>query len=108
MKRKKKTPLFSDVCFLSFPDFLEKKLQECETQSFRSRKNGKHLVLGKQPGPRALILQSRVDTGKWESLSGSDPLPEKYLCSSWVWVLEEMDEKTTRVIVRVRSDTNPG
>uniref|UniRef100_B3ENU5 Uncharacterized protein n=1 Tax=Chlorobium phaeobacteroides (strain BS1) TaxID=331678 RepID=B3ENU5_CHLPB len=58
MKRKKKTPLFSDVCFLSFPDFLEKKLQECETQSFRPRKNGKHLVLGKQPGPGALILQS--------------------------------------------------
>jgi hypothetical protein len=57
---------------------------------------------------RLLILQSRVDTGKWESLSSNDPLPEKYLCSSWVWLLEEIDEKTTRLIVRVRGDYNPG
>ena len=57
---------------------------------------------------QALILHSRVDTGKWESLSNSDPLPEKYLSSSWVWLLEEIDEKTTRLIVRVRSDYNPG
>ena len=27
---------------------------------------------------------------------------------SWVWFLEEIDEKTTRLIVRVRSDYNPG
>jgi hypothetical protein len=57
---------------------------------------------------RALILHSRVDTGTWESLSGSDPLPAKHLCSSWVWCLEEINEKTTRLIVRVRSDNNPG
>ena len=57
---------------------------------------------------RALILQSRVDTSKWESLSSSDPLPAKYLCSSWVWFLEEIDAKTTRFIVRVKSDYSPG
>ena len=66
-----------------------------------------YVVAGIEP-EQALILQSRVDTGKWESLSSSDPLPEKYLSSSWVWFLEEIDEKTTRLIVRVRSDYNPG
>jgi hypothetical protein len=66
-----------------------------------------YVVAGIDP-EQALILQSRLDTGKWEQLSSSDPLPEKYLCSSWVWFLEEMDEKTTRLIVRVRSDYNPG
>lgn len=59
MERKKSPPFFSsDVCFLSFPDFLEKKLQQSEDQSFKPRKNGKHLVLGKKPGPNALLLQS--------------------------------------------------
>ena len=57
---------------------------------------------------QALILQSRMDTARWESLSGNDPLPEKYLISSWVWYLEEIDEKTTRLIVRVRTDCSPG
>ena len=57
---------------------------------------------------QALITQSILDTGKWKSVSNEDPLPEKYLRSSWVWFLEEIDEKTTRLIVRVRSDHNPG
>lgn len=59
MIRKNQSPhFFSDACFLSFPGFLEKKLQACEEESFKPRKNGKHLVLGKKPGPDALILQS--------------------------------------------------
>ena len=66
-----------------------------------------YTVAGIEPR-RALILQSRVDTGTWESLSSSDPLPAKYLCSSWVWLLEGIDEQTTRLVVRVRTDTNPG
>jgi hypothetical protein len=57
---------------------------------------------------QALILQSILDTARWESVSSHDPLPEKYLQSSWVWFLEEIDEKTTRLIVRVRSDHSPG
>ena len=57
---------------------------------------------------QALILQSLIDAGKWESVSGDDPLPEKYLRSSWVWLLEAIDEKTTRLVVRVRSDYSPG
>jgi hypothetical protein len=66
-----------------------------------------YVVAGIEP-EQALILQSRVDTDKWESLSSSDPLPERYLSSSWVWFLEGIDEKTTRFIVRVRSDYSPG
>jgi len=66
-----------------------------------------YVVVGLEP-ERALILQSRIDTGRWESLSSSDPLPEKYLSSSWVWLLEEIDERATRLIVRVRSDYNRG
>jgi hypothetical protein len=64
-------------------------------------------VVGLEP-QQVLILQSILDTVRWESVSSDDPLPEKYLRSSWVWFLEEIDEKTTRLIVRVRSDHNPG
>jgi hypothetical protein len=57
---------------------------------------------------QALILQSILDAGKWESVSSNAPLPEKYLRSGWAWVLEEIDAKTTRLIVRVQSDHDPG
>jgi hypothetical protein len=57
---------------------------------------------------QALILHSILDAGKWESVSSNAPLPEKYLRSGWVWFLEEIDEDTTRLIVRVRSDHDPG
>ena len=57
---------------------------------------------------QVLLMQSKLDAGKWESVASSDPLPEKYLSSSWVWLLEETDERTTRLIVRVRTDHSPG
>ncbi len=42
-----------------FPDFVEKKLQACEAETFKPRKNGKPLVLGnKLPGYGSIILQS--------------------------------------------------
>ena len=66
-----------------------------------------YVVVGLEP-EHVLILQSRLDIGKWQSVSSSDPLPEKYLSSSWVWFFEETDERTTRLIVRVRSDYSPG
>jgi hypothetical protein len=66
-----------------------------------------YVVAGLEP-EQALILQSRLDIGKSQSFSSGDPLPEKYLSSSWVWVLDETDERTTRLIVRVRSDNSPG
>ena len=66
-----------------------------------------YVVVGLEP-EQTLILQSIWDTSKWESVSSDDPLPEKYLQSSWVWFLEEINENTTRLIVRVRSDHSPG
>jgi hypothetical protein len=66
-----------------------------------------YTVEGLEP-EQVLILQSILDAGKWESVSSDDPLPEKYLRSGWVWFLDEIDEKTTRLIVRVRSDHDPG
>jgi hypothetical protein len=64
-------------------------------------------VAGLEP-EQTLILLSIIDSVKWESVSSDDPLPEKYLQSSWVWFLEEINENTTRLIVRVRSDHSPG
>ena len=66
-----------------------------------------YLVAAIEPS-RALVLHSSVDTGAWQPLADDDPLPEKYLTSSWAWVLEEIDARTTRLIVRVRTDHNPG
>jgi hypothetical protein len=66
-----------------------------------------YVVAGIEP-EQSLILQSRIDTGKWESLTSSDPLPVKYLSSSWVWFLEKIDDETTRLVVRVKTDYNPG
>ncbi|HSG17339.1 MAG TPA: hypothetical protein VLE70_13585 [Anaerolineae bacterium] len=57
---------------------------------------------------QTLILKMILDASKWESVPKDDPLPDKYLRSSWVWFLEEINEDTTRLIVRVRSDHNPG
>lgn len=57
---------------------------------------------------QALILESTLDASKWESVSSDGQLPERYLRSTWVWFLEEVDKETTRLIVRVRSDHSPG
>ncbi len=55
-----------------------------------------YVVVGMEP-ERVLILQSRVDTGTWQSVPSSEPLPEKYYISSWVWLLEEIDENENAV-----------
>jgi hypothetical protein len=66
-----------------------------------------YTVVGLEP-EQALILQSILDTAKWESVSSDEPLPEKYLRSGWVWFLEEIDQNTTRLIARVRNDHDSG
>jgi hypothetical protein len=33
---------------------------------------------------QVLVLESRIDAATWESSSGSEPVPEKYISSSWV------------------------
>lgn len=64
-------------------------------------------VVGLEP-EQVMILLSIWETVNWESVSQDAPLPEKYLRSTWVWFLEEIDKNTTRLIVRVRSDHSPG
>jgi CAI-1 autoinducer synthase len=44
---------------LDFPEFLEKKLEACDDELFKPRKNGKPLVIGSvTPGAGAIMLQS--------------------------------------------------
>jgi hypothetical protein len=53
---------------------------------------------------RALVLYVQLDLGTWEAVESGAALPERYLRSSWAWVLEPRGEDRTRLIVRVRSD----
>ena len=66
-----------------------------------------YTVLELEP-EQTLITLSILDASKWEAVSNEGSLPEKFLRTSWVWVLEELNERTTRLIVRVRSEHNPG
>ncbi|MBM3162477.1 MAG: quorum-sensing autoinducer synthase [Chlorobi bacterium] len=43
---------------LPLPDLLDQRLSAFEEESIKTRRNGKPLVLGKKPGPDAIILQS--------------------------------------------------
>jgi hypothetical protein len=54
----------------------------------------------------ALLARSDLRTGEYFELS--EPLPTKYMNQSWVYVLREIDENTTRLIVRWRGDYSPG
>ena len=53
----------------------------------------------------ALLARSDLETGK--SFELSEPQPTKYMNQSWVYVLREIDENTTRLIVRWRGDYSP-
>jgi hypothetical protein len=57
---------------------------------------------------RALVLNMRIDAKTGQPFAATDPMPDEYLISSWVWFLDEMDGRTTRLIVRTRSDQNQG
>lgn len=65
-----------------------------------------YVVAGIEP-ERALILQIRVDTQTGETFELSDPLPDDYLNQSWVFFLDPLGEKTTRLISRSRNDIPP-
>jgi len=56
---------------------------------------------------RALVLHVRANTQTGNTFELTDTMPEKYLNISWVFFLGELDEGTTRLIVRSRSDYNP-
>jgi serine/threonine protein kinase len=56
---------------------------------------------------RTLVLNANMDMNTGDSFDPAETTPEKYLLSSWVWHLEEVDEKTSRLVVRTRQDYNP-
>jgi hypothetical protein len=56
---------------------------------------------------RLIILYAGVDTSTGEKLEPTKPLPNQYLSTSWVWLLEEVDSDSTRLLVNFRQDYNP-
>ena len=56
---------------------------------------------------RMIMLYAGVDTSTGEKLEPTKPMPEQYLNTSWVWLLEELDGSSTRLLVRFRQDYNP-
>lgn len=65
-----------------------------------------YTVAAIEPG-RALVLHIALDTRTWQSLDLTGPMPDNYLNASWIWFLDEIGERTTRLIVRHRQDYNP-
>ena len=63
-------------------------------------------VVAIEPG-RALVLHVALDMRTWRPFDPAGTMPDAYLNSSWVWFLDEIDERTTRLIVRTRYDYNP-
>ena len=57
---------------------------------------------------QALVLHTAMDMRTGQPLDLTSTMPDTGLNSSWVWFLDEVDEKTTRLIVRLRADYNPG
>jgi len=55
---------------------------------------------------RAFVLRLRVNLQTQETVGITDPLPEKYQDSSWLFFLDEMDKGTTRLITRSRNYWN--
>lgn len=63
-------------------------------------------VVAIEPG-RMILLYAGVDISTGEKLQPGKPMPEQYLKTSWVWLLEEVDTTSTRLLVRFRQDYNP-
>ena len=63
-------------------------------------------VVAIEPG-RMILLCAGVDISTGEKLQPGKPMPEQYLKTSWVWLLEEVDTTSTRLLVRFRQDYNP-
>lgn len=57
---------------------------------------------------RTLGLLARVDVDTGEYFELSDTTPTNFLNNSWVYVLEQVDDNNTRLIVRWRGDYSPG
>jgi len=63
-------------------------------------------VVAIEPG-RALVLHVALDMRTWRPFDPAGTTPDAYLKGSWGWLLDEIDQRTTRLIVRTRYDYNP-
>jgi hypothetical protein len=53
---------------------------------------------------RAMVLHAAFDMETMEPFDSAGPKPDAYLNSGWAWVVEPIDDETTRLIVRIRQD----
>lgn len=65
-----------------------------------------YLVAFIEPG-RALVLNQLIDQETGELLKPGDRIPSKFVNSTWTWFLEQRDERTTRLIARIRINFSP-
>ncbi|HEY90895.1 MAG TPA: hypothetical protein G4O07_03590 [Dehalococcoidia bacterium] len=70
-----------------------------------SPRGAPYIVAAIEPG-RAFVLQLRVNLQTQETVDNTQPLPDKYQDSSWVFFLEEAAKGTTRLISHSRNDWN--
>lgn len=57
---------------------------------------------------RALVLYTGiVNTATMEEVEPGGPMPRSYFSTVWAFILEEVDEETTRLVERFRSTWNP-
>jgi hypothetical protein len=83
-------------------------LQELKVgDSIRIFEQGPFEVVTLEPN-RLLVLLACVDWDTEETFELSDTMPANYLNNSWLYVLEEGDKNTTRLIVRWRGDSSRG
>jgi len=75
--------------------------------SIRIFEQGPFNVVTLEPN-RLLVLLARVDWDTEETFELSDTMPANYMNNGWVYVLEEVDKDSTRLIVRWRGDYSPG
>ena len=59
-----------------------------------------------EPG-LALVFHTRIDMQTGDSFELGDAMPDKYVNSGWIFFVDELDEKNTRLIIRSRFDYEP-
>lgn len=64
-----------------------------------------YIVAAIEPS-QSFVLQLRVNLQTQETVDNTQPLPDKYQDSSWVFFLEQPTEGTTRLTSRSRNDWN--
>jgi hypothetical protein len=56
----------------------------------------------------ALVLHFKAETLTTSGTRFEGPTQQKHFSSNWMWVLEKVDERTTRLISRWSGDYGPG